>query len=87
MPKAEVTTRYKDFGDNDQSYYAKLKKQEREKVLKNYPGAADLQQRVITDGIPDMISLGELRAKGMVAIRTEFIISDEQAAALKAKVR
>jgi len=87
MPKAEVTTRYKDFGDNDQSYYAKLKKQEREQVLKNYPGAADLQQMVITDGIPDRISLGDLKSTGQIAIRTEFIISDEQAAALKAKVR
>jgi hypothetical protein len=79
MPKYEITTRYKAFDDNDQSYYAGLKKTERERMLKRYPTATDIKQSVITDGVPDMLSLGELRGNGQVAIRTEFMYEEAQA--------
>jgi hypothetical protein len=72
MPKYKITTRYKAFEDNDQSYYSDLKKTERKRMLEKYPTATDINQTVITDGVPDMLSRGELRANGQVAIRTEF---------------
>lgn len=76
MPKYEITTRYKAFDDKDQSYYSDLKKTERKRMLEKYPTATDINQMVITDGVPDMLSLGELRGNGQVAIRTEFMYED-----------
>ena len=87
MPKAQVTVRYKSFGDNDQSYHSSLKKKQREQVLKDYPDATDLKQSIITDGVPDALSFGELRAKGQIAVRTEFTISEATADELKKRVR
>ena len=87
MPKVEVTVRYKSFGDNDQSYYAGLKRKQRESVLKNYPGATDLKQTIITDGIPDAVRFGDLRSTGQVAVRTEFNVSDAVADEIKKRSR
>lgn len=72
MPTITVTVRYKKFEDNDTGYFNQLKQQEKRRILENYPGATDIKQSVITDGIPDFVAAGELRAKNQVAIRTEF---------------
>lgn len=77
MPKVQVTTRYLAVGDGDQSYFSQLKRKERQRVLSDYPSASELTQSVITDGIPDAVRFGDLRSKGQVAIRTEFILSQE----------
>lgn len=83
MPKAEITIRFKPNEVLARNSFSSVKKSEREEIKKRYPGAKILSQKVITDGIPDRIGLGELRANGQVAIRTEFTISDEQAKEFK----
>lgn len=87
MPKVQVTVRYRSFGDDDKSYHAQLKQKQRQQVLKDYPGATDLKQSVITDGIPDAVKFGDLRTHNQVAIRTEFNVSDELAAEIKKRSR
>lgn len=87
MPKAQITARFKadpEWAAND---YADFKKAQREDVKKYYPGSKILSQQTITDGIPDRIVLGELRAKGQVAIRTEFEITEDQAAELRKRLK
>lgn len=83
MPKAAVTVRYKSFGD-DEPYNNQLKQKQRQEVLKNYPGVEIVSQQVITDGIPDAVKFGDLRSQGQVAIRTTFMVTEEQAERMKA---
>jgi len=87
MPLVEVTVRYRSFGDNDQQYFSQIKQKQRQHVLKLYPYATDLKQQIITDGIPDAVRFGDLRASNQVAVRTAFNVTDEQAAELKKKMR
>lgn len=83
MPTAQITCRFKDSPYLAENNYAAVKKAQRLDVKKRYPGAKVATQQVITDGIPDWVRLGDLRSKGEVAIRTEFIVSEEQAAEMK----
>lgn len=78
MTKYEITTRYSDALKNRNEKIATLKKQERARMLKQYPTAKRINQIVITDGIPDKMSNGDLRSNGQIAIRTEFELDDAQ---------
>jgi hypothetical protein len=87
MPRIKITVRYQSFGDNDQQYFSDIKRKSREQIARDYPGATDLVQNIYTDGIPDATNLGDLRSNNQVAVGTEFTVSEEQSAAIKAKMR
>lgn len=87
MPTVQITDRYKADEEYARTDYSAHKKAQRKRVLELYPGATDLKQTLITDGIPDWVRLGDLRTKGEIAIRTEFTVSDEVAAEIKKRLK
>ncbi|HRJ06885.1 MAG TPA: hypothetical protein PK911_05060 [Candidatus Saccharibacteria bacterium] len=87
MQKVILTARFKADPIIAGNEYASAKKAQREHIKQQYPGAKVLSQQLITDGIPDVTSLGDLKTNGEVAIRTEFEISESQAEKHRKKMR